>query len=199
MRLWRIFQGVVSRILDGFNVSLPELSLTSDNFALLNLPQQQALDLVRLEANFHQLQARVHPDRHLKASDADRRLAMQWASRVNEAFKTLRDPLSRANYLLKLKGYDTDLQNNTAMSVEFLMAQMEHREAVAAARENSDGLALEKLRQTLGSEMTLAHMNLVTLIDRQEDYSAASVLVRQLMFQQKLISEIDDALEAVVE
>jgi molecular chaperone HscB len=185
--------------LEWFTVSLPELSLASDHFALLNVPQLQALDGVRLDANYHQLQGRVHPDRHLSASDADRRLAMQWASRVNEAFKTLRDPLSRANYLLKLKGHDTDLESNTAMSVEFLMAQMEHREAVAAARENSDGKALDKLRQTLDNEMTLAHMKLVDLIDQQADYSAALKLVRQLMFKKKLISEIDDALEAVVD
>lgn len=179
-------------------MSLPELSITSDSFALLNLPRQQALDKRCLEANFRELQTRVHPDRHLNASDTDRRLAMQWASRVNEAFQTLKDPLLRANYLLQLHGCDTGLESNTAMPVGFLMAQMDHREAVADARAAGDEVSLARLRVSMEREMADEHAQLIKLIDHQADFSAASSVVRQLMFQQKLLLEIDDALEAVV-
>ena len=180
-------------------MDLPALNITADFFSLLNLSQRQALDIAQLETNFRDLQARVHPDRHVRASAADQRLAMQWASRVNEAFQTLREPLRRANYLLSLKGYDTGLESNTAMPVAFLMAQLELREGVAEAREAGDEAALGQFRDEIAAEMKSEFAQLETLIDEQADFPAASNLVRQLMFQQKLLSEIDDALVAVVD
>ncbi|MBK9623308.1 MAG: Fe-S protein assembly co-chaperone HscB [Rhodocyclaceae bacterium] len=180
-------------------MDLPALNITADFFSLLNLPQRQALDSVQLETNFRELQARVHPDRHVRASDADQRLAMQWASRVNEAFQTLREPLRRANYLLGLKGHDSGLESNTAMPVEFLMAQMELRESVADARESGNEAALDIFRDEIAVEMKFEYAQLEALIDEQADFPSATNLVRQLMFQQKLLSEIDDALAAVVD
>jgi molecular chaperone HscB len=180
-------------------MDLTALNISADFFSLLNLPQRQALDATELESNFRELQAYVHPDRHVRASDADQRLAMQWASRVNEAFQTLREPLRRANYLLGLKGHDTGLESNTAMPVEFLMAQMELREAVADARESGNEAALDTFRSEIATDMKSEYAQLAVLIDEQVDFPSAANLVRQLMFQQKLLSEIDDALAAVVD
>ncbi len=174
-------------------------SFNADYFALLGLPLRQGLDVASLEANFRELQGRVHPDRHVQATDADRRLAMQWATRVNEAFQTLKSPLKRANYLLSLHGHDTGLESNTAMPVEFLMAQMELREAVADARDTADEAVLEEFRNGIMADMKDEYAVLEKLIDEQQDYPAASARVRQLMFQEKLLAEIDDALEAALE
>lgn len=179
-------------------MTTPELSLTADYFALFDLPQQQGLDAKHLEASFLALQSRVHPDRHVNASDAERRLAMQWASRVNEAANTLRDPLQRANYLLQLKSHDTEFESNTAMPVDFLMAQMELREQVAEARELASEQGLESIRDEVNIAMRSEFARLETLIDREKNFTEAAQLVRQMMFQEKLLSEIDDALDAVV-
>ena len=179
-------------------MTTPVLSLTADYFTLFDLPQQQALDGKFLETGFLALQSRVHPDRHVNASDAERRLAMQWASRVNEAVNTLRDPLKRANYLLQLKSHDTEFESNTAMPVDFLMAQMELREQVAEARESASENALEDIRDDVVSAMRDEFGRLEVLIDVEEKFNEAGQLVRQLMFQEKLLSEIDDALDAVV-
>ena len=174
-----------------------DLNFADDHFTLFGLPRVQAIDLESLENCFRAVQARVHPDKHADASDADRRLAMQWATRVNEAFQTLKSPGKRARYLLALLGHDPQIESNTAMPAEFLMSQMELREAVMEARSAADEDALEEVRLRLFNEIRVEYERLAELIDMTKDFTAAANLVRQLMFQEKLLNEIDDALEAV--
>ena len=92
-----------------------------DHFELLGLPLRYAVDSQRLESGYRELQSQVHPDRFASATEAERRVAMQWATRANEALRTLKDPIERARYLLQLKGYDTEEESNTAMPPDFLM------------------------------------------------------------------------------
>ena len=174
-----------------------DLNFAADHFTLFGLPRVQSLDPQRLEDCFRAVQSQVHPDKHAHASDADRRLAMQWATRVNEAFQTLKSPGRRARYLLALLGHDPQIESNTAMPTEFLMSQMELREAVLEARAASDEEALEAVRSGLVTEIKAEYERLAELIDITKDFTAAANLVRQLMFQEKLLTEIDDALEAV--
>jgi molecular chaperone HscB len=96
-----------------------------------------------------------------------------------------------------LLGHDAQVESNTAMPMEFLMAQMELREAVAEAKVGADDTALDELRRKLVAEMKQEYQRLQELIDVRRDYAGAAGLVRQLMFQEKLLHEIDDALEAV--
>jgi molecular chaperone HscB len=174
-----------------------DLDFSADHFTLFGLPRVQALDLASLENSFRAIQAKVHPDKHAHAADSDRRLAMQWATRVNEAFQTLKSPGLRARYLLGLLGHDPQIESNTAMPTEFLVDQMELREAVMDARAAADEGALDEVRLRLLGEIKADYANLAELIDVSRDFAAASTLVRQLMFQEKLLTEVDDALEAV--
>jgi molecular chaperone HscB len=173
------------------------LDFTADHFALFGIERAQGIDTMALEARFREIQAEVHPDKHTQGSDANQRLAMQWATRVNEAYQTLKSPLARARYLLQLQGHDAQIESNTAMPMDFLVAQMELREAVAEAKVGADDTVLDGLRHKLVAEMKEEYRRLQDLIDAQHDYVAAAGLVRQLMFQEKLLTEIDDALEAV--
>lgn len=169
----------------------PEFS--RNHFELLGLPVGYALDSARLERSYRDLQTRVHPDRHAAASEAERRVAMQWATRANEAYRTLRDPLERARYLLHLKGYDTGEESNTAMPPDFLVQQMEWREGVAEARAAHDGAALGRLR----ADIAQARTEMLDLLGRSLDsahYDAGCSLVRKLRFLAKLDEEIHDAL-----
>ena len=174
-----------------------DLNFAADHFTLFGLPRAQALDQESLDNAFRAIQSRVHPDKHAHASEADRRLAMQWATRINEAFQTLKSPGRRARYLLQLLDHDPQIESNTAMPAEFLMSQMELREAVMEARSACDEAALDAVRSSLLDEIRQEYERLAVLIDATRDYAAASDQVRQLMFQEKLLSEIDDALEAV--
>lgn len=171
-------------------------TLQQDFFSLFGLPRQQALEADKLELLYRDIQTRVHPDKHAHLSDAEKRLAMQWATHVNEAYQTLKDPLRRARYLLHLAGHDVQLETNTAMSVEFLMAQMALREAVAEAKEAGDAAALDGLHQRLRKEKRAEYELLQQVLDANL-LDRAGELVRQLMFQEKLIQEIDDALALV--
>jgi len=174
-----------------------DLNFAADHFTLFGLPRAQSLDLESLENSFRAVQAQVHPDKHAHAGDADRRLAMQWATRVNEAFQTLKSPGKRARYLLSLLGHDPQIESNTAMPTEFLISQMELREAVIEARAAANEDALDAVRLRLLNEIKVEYQRLAELIDVAKDFAAAANLVRQLMFQEKLLNEIDDALEAV--
>lgn len=175
-----------------------DLDFAADHFALFGIERAQGIDIAEIDARFREVQAKVHPDKHAHGSDADQRLAMQWATRVNEAYRTLKLPLLRARYLLQLLGYDAQIESNTSMPMEFLVAQMELREAVEAARDADDDAALERNRRQLLVDMKGDYLRLQALIDADRDYPAATALVRQLMFQEKLLNDIDDALEAVL-
>lgn len=173
------------------------IDLQQDFFALFGLPRRFRLDEAALEVAYHDLQARVHPDRFAHLPDSEKRRSMQWATRVNEAFRTLRKALTRATYLLELEGVDAGLHTNTAMSPAFLMEQMEWREAVEEARSVGDVGELEQLRHRLGQHARDVFDALTEQIDTRHDYAAAAETVRRLMFMEKLQHEIDDALEAL--
>lgn len=175
------------------------VDLTADFFSLFQLPRAFRLDGGALDARYREVQAQVHPDRFTQGSDAERRLSIQWATRANEAYQTLKTPLERGKYLLHLAGRDIQAENNTAMSVDFLMAQMEWREAVAEARQGGDHHELERLRHRLQGDVAGRYDELGRLLDDARDYDGAVDRVRRLMFLEKLIVEIDDALASLDE
>jgi len=171
-------------------------TLRQDFFSLFGLPRQQGLDAGRLELLYRDIQSKVHPDKHAHLADSDKRLAMQWATHVNEAYQTLKDPLRRARYLLQLAGHDVRLETNTAMPAEFLVAQMELREAVSEAKDAGDAETLDELHRRLKKESRAEYALLQEALDTHA-LERAGELVRQLMFQEKLLQEIDDALALV--
>jgi len=166
-----------------------------DFFHLFNLPARFQIDTAQLEQNFRSLQAQVHPDKFSHLSEAERRLSMQWATRVNEGYQTLRDPLHRARYLLARQGVDTQEETNTAMPVEFLMQQMEWREALEEAKQAKDAMALEEMERRMQNETRILHQQLAIDLDDTRDYDAASGIVRKLKFLERLAEEIGSAFD----
>jgi molecular chaperone HscB len=138
----------------------------------------------------------VHPDRFARAGDAERRASLQWTTRVNEAFQILKNPVARAKHLLELQGVDVAFETNTAMPAEFLMQQMELREALEEATEKKNSQSLDRLRSDLRREEAVLVEQIAEAIDVRRDYAAAAGLVRKLMFLDRLDEEIDLAYEA---
>jgi molecular chaperone HscB len=163
------------------------------------LPRVFRINVSELDTRFREVQARVHPDRFAQAGDAERRLSMQWATQANEAYQTLKKPLERAKYLLHLAGHDIKAESNTAMPADFLMEQLEWREAVAEARGGGDHHELEHLHNRLRGDIVARHDELGRLLDDESDYALATDRVRRLMFLEKLLFEIDDALASLEE
>jgi molecular chaperone HscB len=159
-----------------------------DHFALFALPARFALDADALEVAHKAVQTQVHPDRYAAGSAAERRVAMQWAARANEAYRTLKSPLARAAYLCEQAGVPIEAESNTAMPAAFLLQQLEWRETLDAAR--ADAAPLAALRAQTAAERTRVLRDLAAALDERADHVAAAALVRQLMFIEKFGEEV---------
>lgn len=168
------------------------MNLADDDFTLLGLAPRQRLDRADLDARRRDLQARVHPDRFAAEGAAAQRLAMQWAVRVNEAYQRLKDPLSRAAYLCALRGVPVDAERNTAMPAEFLMQQMEWREALEEA---DTPQAVQALDDRVAQLERSLQDTLTTHLDTVPDTAAAAAQVRALMFVARFRQDIDRRLD----
>lgn len=173
------------------------MDFTADHFTLLNLPRMFRIDTGALDTRFREVQAQVHPDRYADADESQRRLSLQWSTRVNEAYQTLKKPLARAMYLLELDGSGVDTANNYAMATDFLIEQMEWREAVAEARAEKILPELEALDQRVRGRIKKGYEQLAELLDDRQDLHQAADAVRRLMFLEKLLTEIDEAIVAL--
>jgi molecular chaperone HscB len=169
-------------------------SIQDSHFDLFHLPARFSLDLEALEHAYRTVQAQVHPDRFAAAGEAQKRVAMQWATRANEAYQTLRDPLKRATYLLSLRGVDVGASENTAMEPAFLMQQMEWRERVEDAADARNVGELLALQGELRDEERARFERLGTLLEHGADQPAAEA-VRQLMFLERVAGDIGHQIE----
>jgi molecular chaperone HscB len=166
-------------------------------FQLFDVAPSFQMDMAQLERQYRALQAQVHPDKSAHLSDAEQRVALQRATLVNEAYQTLRSPIRRARYLLSLHGVATQEDTNTAMPVDFLMAQMEWREAVVEAQQARDVTALEQLEMRMQRETRELETQLAVRIDIEKNYAEAAGLVRKLRFMEKLAEEIHAAYDEI--
>jgi molecular chaperone HscB len=169
------------------------IDLTHNHFELFGLPKRFAVDGAALDRRYLELQREVHPDRFATASDSEKRLSMQRATRLNEAYRTLKSPLDRARYLIELAGVDAGIETNTAMPAAFLAEQMEWREALEEASESSE---LDGLEQRLSRELAARYSAIESELN-SADHVAAVASLRQLMFLEKLRDDIADAYEAM--
>ncbi len=167
-----------------------------NHFELFHLPQGFTIDVTALEKAYREVQNRVHPDKFSHATDAEKRVAMQWATRANEAYRTLKSPFKRAAYLCELNGIDLQVESNTAMPREFLMQQMEWREALEEARHAKDIDALESLEAELREVRKTKVAHVGARLDAQ-DFEEAARGVRQLMFLEKFGEEVQAAFETI--
>ena len=170
-------------------------SAPQNHFELFGLAPAFGLDEAVLEQAYREIQSRVHPDRFAHAGDAERRASLQWTTRVNEGYRTLTDPVLRAKHLLELHGVDVAFETNTQMPTDFLMQQLELREALESAVKQKDAVALERLRSTLNGEKKALQHEIGEVIDVKKNYPGAAEPVRKLMFLDKLDAEIDAAYE----
>lgn len=164
------------------------------HFELFGLTPAFAIEGEALERSYREIQSKVHPDRFANAGDAERRASLQWTTRVNEAYRTLKDPVQRAKHLLELHGVDVAFETNTAMPPEFLMQQMELRESLEEAKTPA---SLDEMRKRLRQNKTELQKQIAEALDTRKDYAGAAGLVRKLQFLDRLDEEIDAAYEEI--
>ncbi len=168
------------------------MNLQSDDFELFGVPRRFAQERSALDARWKELQREAHPDRHTASGGAAQRQAMQWSVRINEAYQRIKDPMRRAAYLCELHGAPIRAEDNTAMPGDFLMQQMEWREAL----EEADSLAqVEALEDQVRQARRVALERCADLIDQQQDFAGAARQVRALMFIARFALDIERRLE----
>ena len=164
-----------------------------NHFELFGLAPAFALEAEALERSYREIQSRVHPDRFAHAGDAERRASLQWTTRVNEAYRTLKDPVQRGKHVLELHGVDVAFETNTQMPTEFLLQQLELREELEGSVAKRDPAALDAMRARLRTQMKRLEGDIGEAIDARKDYAGAAELVRKLMFLDRLDAELDAA------
>ncbi len=116
-----------------------------DYFSLLGLPREYALEIPDLERRFRERSRVLHPDRFARAEPRERRLSLERATRLNDAYRYLKDWRLRAAYLLKLAGTDVFVEGRTFADPDFLEEQLEWREELALAQADRDGERLARI------------------------------------------------------
>ncbi|MBI3775833.1 MAG: Fe-S protein assembly co-chaperone HscB [Gammaproteobacteria bacterium] len=164
-------------------------------FEIFDLTPGFAIDLALLTGRYRELQRQVHPDKYAQGSDQERRLAVQMAANINDAFRTLKDPVERASYLLHLHEISVDDQSARRLDPEFLLEQMELREALGEVRNNRQ--AVHELTKIFTTIDTLEQQTLGTLAEAFARGDAASLRtanenVQKLRFINKLRAEAEE-------
>jgi molecular chaperone HscB len=170
------------------------LKIDSDDFELFGLPRRFAMERRELDERWRAVQTKVHPDRFAVEGAAAQRVAMQWAMRVNEAYRRLKDPVERATQLCQLAGVVIDRHDNAAMPREFLMQQMQWREALEEA---ADVVAVHALQADVEQHRKRLLDDLRVDLDVRSDAVAAAASVRSLMFVDRFLDDLHRRLEAL--
>ncbi|TMG85817.1 MAG: Fe-S protein assembly co-chaperone HscB [Betaproteobacteria bacterium] len=172
------------------------IDFSQDYFTLFGLPPRYRFDPDRLDLAYHALQREIHPDRYAAAGETERRLALQSSARVNEAYRALKDPVGRAQYLLSMRGIDALAEKDTELPGQFLESELERREAVADAHAGRDVARLGALLEQVRSDAAALEGSLADQLDA-EAWEDARSAVRELRFLSKVAGDIEAALAEV--
>jgi molecular chaperone HscB len=159
-----------------------------DYFEFLDLPRNLDLDAKDLEKRFYALSRQLHPDLHSRKSPAEREQAEESTAVLNDAYRTLRDPIARAEYLLKLEGFDIGEQTTKDVPPELLEEVFELNMAIEdvdvdqleSARQRFEGMRME-----LDAELQQAFANWDATHHRE-----ALTTVRGLLNRRKYITNL---------
>lgn len=160
-------------------------------FELFGLPNQFQLDGSLLSLQFRELQKRFHPDNFATASERDRLLSIQKAAQINDAYQTLKNPVTRAEYMLSEQGHDIRGEQTTMQDPVFLMQQMELREELESLPSSSDPeSALFDFSENV-SAMRKEQLGLLQQQLESQIWQEAAQSVRKLKFIDKLNHEVE--------
>jgi molecular chaperone HscB len=168
------------------------LDLKQSYFNLFGLKLSFDIDIGQLHSEQQRLQAIYHPDRFVNAGEQDRRISVQQASWINQAFETLSNPVKRARYMLELSGLELNDESETTSDTVFLMEQLAIREEIDECRSDADPLCCcdhiaSKLRskaEQFGSEF-IASFN-------QGQLEEARQSSRKMQFIQRILDQLTD-------
>jgi len=163
-------------------------------FELFGLPVAFEIDIGKLSLTYKTLAQVTHPDKFANAGNAEKLMMVQKSAQVNDGYQVLKNPISRAEHILELRGIELRHEQQTIQDPEFLMQQMEWREQLEDAAQAADP---EKVLLELDADIggyskahTVRLSELIMLNSKESDQEAADEL-RKLKFLTKLHKEIE--------
>ena len=171
---------------------MPTLDLKQDYFALFGLNPGFDIDTQKLHSKQQRLQSEFHPDRFVNASDREKRLSVQQAAWINQAFETLSIPVKRARYMLEINGIDMNDDSETTADTEFLIEQISLREEMDACHADPEPLdCCEQIAQKLNLKNRQYSTDFKSLFE-QGDLISARQSSRKMQFIQRVQEQLSE-------
>jgi len=176
----------------------------TDYFELLGIPRSLNLSLDALQQRYYELSRQLHPDRFMQKPEAERQRALDMSSALNDAYRTLKDPIRRAQYLLTLEGFDIGEQRSKDVPPELLEEVFELNMALEEMRGGDDSARpqLEEAEKNFANMLAQADQQLLSLFEQYDASQSRDVLsqIRNVLnrrkYVQNLVSEVDRTLTA---
>ena len=172
-----------------------------DRFAVLGLPRKFEVDLGAAESAYKDLSRQLHPDRFAKADPRARKAAMARTVELNDAWRTVKDPVRRAEYLLELAGYalgggerSAEMSKTRKVSAPptFLVEILELRDDLAAAQKAGDAVKVAFMSEDVRARAAAAMKTIAISIDggRPESFDEAARALMSLRYYQRFLDEV---------
>lgn len=161
-----------------------------DPFETLGIAPTFDVDLTSVEKRYRELAKVLHPDRHVAGSPADRRIALGKAVEVNEAWRLLRDPIRRAEALLRRRGVKLEEGKEPKPDPEFLMEMMEQREALAEARATREPAKVEALARDIREREKDVLVRIATAFVSSGPPDNVVTLLGELRYYRRFLDEV---------
>jgi len=170
-----------------------------DRFAVLGLPRRFEVDLGAAESAYKELSRQLHPDRFAKADPRARKAALARTVEINDAWRTVRDPLRRADYLLELAGCSLAGEDNkgspmattkkVAAPPAFLIEILELRDELAEAQRSNDAVKVAFMAEEMRSRAAAAMKAVAGALEAGQFEEAARTVVA-LRYYQRFLDEV---------
>ena len=160
-------------------------------FEIFGLKPQFRIDKQKLDEKYFEIQKKVHPDRFASASDAEKRVAQQWATLINDAYQKLSDPIQCGKVLCALRGHPIDEDSSGSISEEFLFEQVERREGFADAKGAGDTAELEVMKKAIEKEKNELLNEVADAFDVKSDVSLAAEDLKKVMFLNRQLLDFE--------
>jgi molecular chaperone HscB len=174
----------------------------TDYYAVLGIPRGLNLSLDALQQRYYELSRQLHPDRFMQKPEAERQRALDMSSALNDAYRTLKDPVKRAQYLLGLEGFDIGEQRSKDVPPELLEEVFELNMALEEMRGGDDSARpqLEQAEKTFAKMLAESDQELAALFVKYDAAPSREILtqIRNVLnrrkYIQNLVSEVEKTL-----
>jgi molecular chaperone HscB len=172
-------------------------------YEFLGLQPALQLDTALLQDSFYQLSRRLHPDRYSRKSEQERNYSLEATAILNDAYRTLRDPVSRAEYLLKRNGFDIGEQRTRDVPAELLEEVFELNMALEEVRHGDDSVKprLSRERDRFLGLLAQVDAALESAFERYDTGGGRETLagIRALLNRRRYITNLVDEVEKALE